>query len=270
MRRRHMGGGDAGRGARRRRWQDLREQPRRGIFLLPSLLTTGNLFSGFLAIILSADGRYVEAAIAIFVAMLLDTLDGKVARLTKTTTQFGVEFDSLADVVSFGVAPAFMLYTFALAPLGRAAWLGAFLFVICGALRLARFNVHSGVSDRRYFVGLPIPAAAGIVASVMLLLGNDELERWQGAAIAAGTYLVAILMVTTFRYYSFKEIDFARRRPTSVLLLVVLAVLIVATHPQWFLFLLFSAYVLSGPTRPLWARRRDGMLAVDKPARDAY
>jgi CDP-diacylglycerol--serine O-phosphatidyltransferase len=269
MRRRHWGG-EVGRGPRRRRWQELREQPRRGIFLLPSLLTTGNLFCGLLAIILAADGRYTEAAVSIFVAMVMDALDGKVARLTKTTSQFGVEFDSLADVVSFGVAPAFMLYSFVLGRLGRAAWLGAFLFAICGALRLARFNVYSGVSDRRYFVGLPIPAAAGIVASVMFLLGNDELERWQQGAIAVGTYIVAVLMVTTFRYYSFKEVDFARRHRTGVLLLVVLAVLVVATQPQWFLFLLFSAYVLSGPTRPVWARRREPALVLDKGARDAH
>jgi CDP-diacylglycerol--serine O-phosphatidyltransferase len=182
--------------------------------------------------------------------------------MTKTTSQFGVELDSLADVVSFGVAPAFVLYSMALAPLGRAAWLGSFLFVICGALRLARFNVYAGVTDKRYFVGLPIPAAAGLVASVVLLLGNDDIPRWLGAALAAGTYLVAILMVTTFRYYSFKEIDFARRRPAGVLVLVVLGVLIVATHPQWFLFLLFFAYALSGPTRPLWARRRDAVPAA--------
>jgi CDP-diacylglycerol--serine O-phosphatidyltransferase len=269
MRRRHWGA-ESGRGPRRRRWQELRQQPRRGIFLLPSLLTTANLFCGLLAIKWAAEGYFTEAAISIFVAMVLDTLDGKVARLTRTTTQFGVEFDSLADIVSFGVAPAFMLYSFALQPFGRPGWLAAFLFVICGALRLARFNVHSGVSDRRYFVGLPIPAAAGMVASVMLLLGNDQLERWQGAAIAAGTYIVAVLMVTTFRYYSFKEIDFARRHRTGVLLLVVLGVLVVATHPQWFLFLLFSVYVLSGPTRPLWTRRREPALSLDKGARDAH
>jgi CDP-diacylglycerol--serine O-phosphatidyltransferase len=161
-----------------------------------------------------------------------------------------------------------MLYTLALNGLGRAAWLGAFLFVICGALRLARFNVYSGVTDRRYFVGLPTPAAAGAVASVVLLLGDEEVNRWIGAAVAAGTYIVAILMVSTFRYYSFKEIDFARRRPTGVLLLVVLAVLIVATHPQWFLFLLFSAYVVSGPTRPLWARRREGPALAERALRD--
>src|SRR6266536_3000524 len=247
MRRRHFSA-EGVRGPRRRRWQELREHPRRGIFLLPSLLTTGNLFCGFLALILTAEARFVEASVAIFVAMVMDVLDGKVARLTKTTTQFGVEFDSLADVVSFCVAPAFMLYT----------------------LALARLNVHSGVSDRRYFVGLPTPAAAGIVASVVLFLGNGVISQWEGAAIAAGTYIVAILMVSTFRYYSFKEIDFARRRPTGVLLLFVLAVLIVATHPQWFLFLLFSAYVLSGPTRPVWARRREGALVVEKGIRDAY
>ena len=263
-------GNDAGRSPRRRKWQELRQQPRRGIFLLPSLLTTGNLFCGFLALVLASQSRFTEAAVSLFVAMVMDTLDGKVARLTKTTTQFGVEFDSLADVVSFGVAPAFMLYAFALAPLGRTAWLGAFLFATCGALRLARFNVYSGVTDRRYFVGLPIPAAAGMAASVVLLLGDDEIPRWLGAAIAAGTYLVSILMVTTFRYYSFKEIDFARRRPASVLVLVVLGVLIVATHPQWFLFVLFAAYVLSGPTRPLWARRREASSAAEREHGDGH
>jgi CDP-diacylglycerol--serine O-phosphatidyltransferase len=202
--------------------------------------------------------------------MVMDMLDGKVARLTKTTTQFGVEFDSLADVVSFGVAPAFMVYSMALAPLGRAAWLGAFLFVICGALRLARFNVYTGVTDRRYFVGLPIPAAAGMVGSVVLLVGGEELDRWQASLIAVGTYLVSLLMVSTFRYWSFKEIDLARRRPVGLLLLVVLAVLIVATHPQWFLFALFTAYLLSGPTRPLWARRREGLGPLEKAPRDAH
>ena len=256
MRRRQHQSGDGARHPRGRRWQEFREQPRRGIFLLPSLLTTGNLFCGFLAIVLSAQSRFVEAAVAVFVGMILDILDGKVARLTKTTTQFGVEFDSLADVVSFCVAPAFMLYALALQQFGRVAWLGAFLFVICGALRLARFNVYQGVTDRRYFVGLPTPAAAGLVAATALLLEGTEIARWQAAAISVGTVIVALLMVSTFRYYSFKEVDFARRRPAQVLVLVVLGVLIVATHPEWFLFILFSLYLLSGPTRPLWARRR--------------
>jgi len=270
VRRRHQSG-EGARHPRQRRWQELREHPRRGIFLLPSLLTTANLFCGFLAIVLSAESRFVEAAIAVFVGLVLDILDGKVARLTRTTTQFGVEFDSLADVVSFCVAPAYMLYSLALAHAGRIAWLGAFLFVICGALRLARFNVYQGVTDRRYFVGLPTPAAAGIVASTAFLLEGAAMPRWQAAAISVGTVVVALLMVSTFRYYSFKEVDFARRRPAQVLVLVVLAGLIVATHPQWFLFILFALYLLSGPTRPLWARRRGEQVpSVDRAARDAH
>src|SRR5919204_5932316 len=154
---------------RRRRWQELREKRSRGIFLLPSLLTTGNLFCGFFAMLLTMDDRYTEAAAAIFVAMVMDLLDGRVARLMKATSQFGVEFDSLADVVSFCVAPGFLVYSFALQDLGRPAWFGAFLFVICGALRLARFNVHTGTTDRRFFTGLSTPAAAGVVTSTVVL-----------------------------------------------------------------------------------------------------
>jgi len=242
---------------RRRRWQEFREKRKRGIFLLPSLLTTGNLAGGFLSIILTLEGRYDHAALAVFVAIFLDILDGKVARLTKTTTQFGVEFDSLADIVSFCVAPAFLLHAWALSQLGRAAWVAAFLFVICGALRLARFNVYSGASDRRFFVGLPTPAAAGLVASMVLLLGETELARWERLAITGATYALALLMVSTFRYWSFKEVDFAKRHPVSVLLVAVLAVLIVATHPQLFLFALFTIYALSGPARRLAVRKAE-------------
>ena len=236
---------------RRRRWNELREQRGRGIFLLPSLLTTGNLFCGFFALLLTVESRYAEASLAIFVAMVMDMLDGRVARLMKATSQFGVEFDSLADVVSFCVAPAFLLYSFALAGLGRPAWFGAFLFVICGALRLARFNVYTGVIDRRFFVGLPTPAAAGVVVSTVLLLQGEEPPRWVLVAIAVGTYLTALLMVSTFRYWSFKEIDFARRRPVQTLLVVVLSVMIVATNHELFPFLLFGIYALSGPARSL-------------------
>ncbi|MCI0548351.1 MAG: CDP-diacylglycerol--serine O-phosphatidyltransferase [Candidatus Rokubacteria bacterium] len=269
MRRRPLAG-DGHRGPRRRRWERLREHRQRGIFLLPSLLTTGNLFCGFLALILATRERYTEAAAAIFVAMVLDFLDGKVARLTRTTTQFGVEFDSLADVVSFCVAPAFLVYSAVLAPLGRAAWLAAFLFVICGALRLARFNVHAGVTDRRFFVGLSTPAGAGVLCAIILLVDGDEVSRWLGFAIAVAVYLTGLLMVSTFRYHSFKEVDFARRRPAGVLLVVVLGLLIVATHPQWFLFLLFTTYALSGPARPLWVRRREGSFRADVGPRDAH
>src|SRR5262245_21775180 len=149
-------GGGLGGGRRGPLRQKMR---RRGIFLLPSLLTTGNLFCGFFALVLMLDQRYAEAALAIFVAMVMDLLDGRVARLMRATSQFGVEYDSLADVVSFCVAPGFLLYSFALRDLGRPAWFGAFLFVICGALRLARFNVQTGTVDRGFFVGLSPPAA---------------------------------------------------------------------------------------------------------------
>jgi len=238
-------------GGRRRRWQELRDKRQRGIYLLPSLLTTGNLVCGFLALLLTANNRFTEASLAIFVAMVMDLLDGRVARLMKATSQFGVEFDSLADVVSFCVAPAFLLYAFALRDLGRPAWFGAFLFVICGALRLARFNVQTATVDRRFFIGLSTPAAAGIVASGVLLLGSEPLERYERVAVAIGSYLTALLMVSTFRYWSFKEFDFARRRPLQTLLVLVLGVMIVAVKPELFLFLLFAGYAVSGPVRRL-------------------
>ena len=247
-------------GAGRERWEALKEKRKRGIFLLPSLLTTGNIFCGLLSMIYTLDGRYTESAVAILVAMVMDVLDGKVARLTKTTTQFGVEFDSLADVVSFGVAPGLLLYSWALGSLGRMGWLAAFLFVICGALRLARFNVITAVTDRRFFVGLPIPAAAGCVASTVLLLGEREWSRWEPVALTVATYFLAMLMVSTFRYWSFKELDFARRRPFRILIFVVLGVLIVASHPQLFLFLSFGLYTLSGPARRLFMRKSEGPL----------
>ncbi len=250
-------------GERRRGWQTLRENRRHGIYLLPSLLTIGNLFSGFLSMVLTFDGRYTEAALAIFVAMVMDILDGRVARLTKTTTLFGKEFDSLADIVSFGVAPGLLLYSYAFKDLGRIGWLAAFLFVICGALRLARFNVMTGSQDRRFFVGLPIPGAAGAVASWVLLLGDREFARWELVALALATYLLAFLMVSNVRYYSFKEFDFAREHPFGVVLLIVLAVLIIASYPDLFAFLLFGTYVLSGVARRLVFRRRERAMAPE-------
>jgi CDP-diacylglycerol--serine O-phosphatidyltransferase len=258
IRRRH------GKVARRRRWEGLREKRSRSIFLLPSLLTTGNLFCGFLALLLTVQGRYTDAAIAIFVAMVMDLLDGRVARLMKATSQFGVEYDSLADVVSFCVAPAFLMYAFALAQLGRPAWFAAFLFAICGALRLARFNVFTGVADKRYFTGLSIPAAAGVLGSSVVFVGSLGLEPSRAVlvAMAGGTYLVALLMVSTFKYWSFKEIGWAQRHPAQTLLLVVLGVMIVATNPEFFLFIIFTGYALSGPVRRLIV----GRAAAPEPA----
>lgn len=244
-------------GPKRRRWSELRERQRQRIFLLPGLLTTANLFGGFYAIVLTLEGRYQWAALALLVAMVMDVLDGNVARLTRTTTQFGVEFDSLADVVSFGVAPGLLLYSWALAPLGRVGQGAAFLYVICGALRLARFNVLTGITDRRYFIGLPIPGAAGAVAAMVLFFGSTEFGRAELFALACATYLLAFLMISNIRYYSFKELDFAKRHAFGVLLLVVLGVLIVASQWQLFLFLAFGAYALSGPVRRVLLRQRE-------------
>ena len=238
-----------GKGMRRRRWNELRARRGQGVFLLHALLTIGNLFSGFYSLILSFDQRHTEAAYAIFVAMIMDMLDGRVARLVKATSQFGVEFDSLADVVSFCVAPAFLMYSYALKDLSRPAWFGAFLFVICGALRLARFNVQTGTVDRRFFIGLSTPAAAGVVASSVVLLGDEPPERWAQIALAVAAGVLALLMVSTFRYWSFKEVDFLRRRPVQSLLVVVLAIMIVATKHDVFLFALFTGYAVSGPVR---------------------
>jgi CDP-diacylglycerol---serine O-phosphatidyltransferase len=234
---------------RRRRWSELRERQRQTVFLLPGLLTTGNLLAGFYSIVLSLDGRYQWAALALFVGMVMDMLDGKVARLTRTTTQFGIEFDSLADVVSFGVAPALLLYAWALQPLGRVGAGAAFLYVICGALRLARFNVLTGITDRRYFIGLPIPGAAGVVASTVLFFETGDFDRGALFALALATYLLAFLMISNIRYYSFKDLNFAKRHPFPVLLVAALGIVIVFAYPQKAAFLILCTYALSGPAR---------------------
>ncbi len=257
-----------GRGVRRRRWQELRDRRRQGIYLLPSLLTTGNLFCGFFALLLTVENQYKQAALAIFVAMIMDLLDGRVARLMKATSQFGLEFDSLADVVSFCVAPAFLIYSFALSVLGRPAWFGAFLFVICGALRLARFNVHTGTADRRYFIGLSTPAAAGVLCAAVILFRDAPASPWLLAGLAVGTYFVALLMVSTFRYWSFKELGFARRWPLQTLLVVVLGVMIVATDHELFLFLIFVGYAASGPIRRLIVGRTPATAPAEHAAKE--
>ena len=244
-------------GIRRRRWSELRERRRQTVFLLPGLLTTGNLLAGFYSIVLTLDGRYEWAALALFVGMLMDMLDGKVARLTRTTTQFGIEFDSLADLVSFGVAPALLLYAWAHQPLGRVGAGAAFLYVICGALRLARFNVLTGITDRRYFIGLPIPGAAGTVASTVLFFESWDFGRAWLFVLACATYLVSFLMISNLRYYSFKELNFAKRHPFPVLLVAALGIVIVFAYPQKALFLILCTYALSGPARWVVLRKQE-------------
>ena len=226
--------------------------PTRGIYLLPSILTTFGMFAGFYSIIASINGDFTLAAISIMVAMLWDTLDGWVARLTNTQSKFGAEYDSLADLVSFGVAPALLVYEWSLSDLGRIGWLAAFIFLACAALRLARFNTQVGISDKRYFQGLPSPAAAGVIASMIWLkfwkfeyfdFGIVSLSYYVGVGI---TIVCALLMVSNVRYYSFKELD-SKKASFRFLLAIVLSLIVLLSKPNIFLFTGFFLYMLSGP-----------------------
>ena len=225
---------------------------KRGIYLLPSVLTTFGMFAGFYSIISSINGDFTIAAIAIMIAMMWDTLDGRVARLTNTQSDFGAEYDSLADLVSFGLAPALLVYQWTLFELGRFGWLAAFMYLTCAALRLARFNTQIGVADKRYFQGLPSPAAAGVIASMIWLkiwtfasFDSDviSLGYYLGAGI---TILCSLLMVSNLRYYSFKELD-SKKASFRFLLIVIMSLIILVYKPNIILFTGFFIYLLSGP-----------------------
>ena len=236
-----------------------RERLSRGLFLLPTLFTVGNLFCGYLSIWRSIQGTFEAAAIYIIVAAVLDALDGRVARWTHSASEFGEEYDSLADLVSFGVAPAVLAYSWGLADFQRVGWLASFLFVVCGSMRLARFNIQTKVADKRYFVGLPIPAAAGTIAA--LVLGTPERlvdRRWMTGLLAL-TILLSYLMISTIRYRSFKEhLDLKRSRPIWILPLIALAFAIIRLEPELLLLVVALAFALSGPIAKIWsfARRR--------------
>ncbi|MCD6707154.1 MAG: CDP-diacylglycerol--serine O-phosphatidyltransferase [Thiobacillus sp.] len=220
----------------------------RGIYLLPNLFTTGALFAGFYAIVQAMNGRFEHAAVAIFIAMVLDGLDGRVARMTHTQSAFGAEYDSLSDMVSFGVAPALVIYEFALQGMGKLGWIAAFVYCAGAALRLARFNTQLDVvTDKRFFQGLPSPASAALVAGfvwVMVEYGvAGEDVRWLAAAIAL---FGGLTMVSNFRFYSGKEINLRKSVPFFVILLIVLAFILVSTSPPEVLFGVFVLYGLSG------------------------
>ena len=230
---------------------------RRGIYLLPNLLTTGALFSGYYAITSAIGGRYETAVIAIFVAMILDGLDGRVARLTHTESEFGVQYDSLSDMISFGAAPALVMYLWAFVGFGKVGLFAAFVHMAGGALRLARFNAQVGTADKRYFQGLPSPAAAAIIAGfiwICLAHGYDiEVVKYPAIVLTIST---GLLMVSNFRYSSFKEIDFRGKVPFIVAISVMLAIAFVMAQPETMLFLLFLGYAISGPIVTLVMRRR--------------
>src|SRR5512146_903054 len=236
---------------------------RRGIYLLPNAFTTAALFAGFYAIGQAMNTNFDQAAVAIFVAMVLDGLDGRVARLTRTQSAFGAEYDSLSDMVCFGAAPALVMYEWALKSLGRLGWIAAFIYCAGAALRLARFNTNLGVVDKRYFQGLPSPAAAALVAGFIWVVDDFKIEavgtmRWIACII---TLFAGLTMVSNVPFYSFKDINFRRIVPFWALLLVVFAVILNSTHPPTVLFLLFVAYSLSGYVVWLWNRRKKRTIA---------
>jgi CDP-diacylglycerol---serine O-phosphatidyltransferase len=221
---------------------------RRGIhiYILPNLFTTGNMFFGFYSIIASLKGDFVMAAYAIIFAAVFDTLDGRVARMTQGTSKFGMEYDSLSDLISFGVAPAILLYLWALKPFDRIGWLACFLFMACGALRLARFNVQATSVEKKYFQGLPIPMAAGIVATSVTAFTQTGWDPQRSPVILAITVLLGFVMVSTFRYRSFKELDFKQRKPFFVLIIGLCVLVFIASNPEVNLFIAFTTYAVLG------------------------
>jgi CDP-diacylglycerol--serine O-phosphatidyltransferase len=225
---------------------ERRHPTRRGVALLPSLFTMGNMFCGYACIVYAMRGDFETAAPFIGIAIVLDMLDGRIARLTGTASDFGVQFDSLADVISFGIAPAILSFAWGLSPLRRFGLATGFLFVSAAALRLARFNIQSaGGGDKRYFVGMPSPAAAGIIASTVYVFPTGMRDYTEALPVLALVLVPAMLMVSTIRFRSFKTIDLQMRRPYTVLFLIALGIMAVAAHPKYALMGISYGYLLS-------------------------
>lgn len=246
----------------RRPKRPSRESFRRGIFLLPSLFTVGNMLAGFASILHSIAGRLEQAGWLIFLAGILDGLDGRIARLTKSTSEFGKEYDSLADVVSFGVAPAVLAFQWGLWGMGRLGWAAAFLFVVAGSVRLARFNIHADHVDRRYFVGLPIPGGAGAVTLLVLIAPEPVMTPTGSVLVCLFVLAVSLLMVSTIRYRSFKDLDLRQRWPAKAFFFIAAVVAIVAFSPLPAMGAMLGIYLLSGPAA--WIANR--LRRTPKPA----
>lgn len=249
---------------------------RYGIYLLPNLFTTGALFAGFYAIVAAMNQRFEAAAVAIFVAMILDGMDGRIARLTNTESEFGMHYDSLSDMVSFGLTPALVMYSWSLAEVGKIGWLAAFIYAAAAALRLARFNTQVGVVDKRYFQGLPSPAAAGLIAGLVWL---GERYEFEGFIVTHGftlllTVAAGVLMVSNVRFNSFKNLDLRGRVPFMTVLAIVLVFVLISIEPPLVLFGLLLLYAVSGPVLTLMTlrkhrSRRAGLAETDAAARPA-
>lgn len=235
----------------------MRKKNRKGIYLLPNLLTSMSLFSGFYAIVAAMDKKFIYAAMAIFIAAIFDMLDGRVARMTGSASKFGVEYDSLSDVIAFGVAPALLAYLWALKVHGRFGWLAAFLYVACGALRLARFNIQSDSVQKKQFLGLPIPAAAvAIAGSVLFYSWLGFKGELKSILMPILIYILAFLMVSDVRYYSFKDMAFFKGKPFRSTVAAILSLVIIFIEPQITLFVATFAYILSGPVYTLARGRK--------------
>jgi CDP-diacylglycerol--serine O-phosphatidyltransferase len=227
--------------------RDPNRKPKKGVYLLPNTLTLCGMFAGFFAILSAINGDFLPAAWAIIIATIFNGLDGWIARLTNTSTRFGIELDSLSDLVAFGVAPSVMMYKWVLSPFERLGWAAAFLFVACGALRLARFNVQTGTPGSKAFKGMPIPAAATIISSIVIFY----YDFWSGVPdknvfFPVITILIALLMVSTLRYHGLKEIDFRERKPFWVLIIFVLVLFVLLIHPSTAIFIFSIAYLIWG------------------------
>jgi len=229
---------------------------RRGIYLLPNLFTTAALFAGYYAIVAAMQGHFESAAIAIFIAMILDGLDGRVARMTNTQSDFGAQYDSLADLASFGIAPSLVMYQWALSDMGKLGWLAAFIYTASAALRLARFNTQVGTADKNYFQGLASPAAAAIIAA-LVWVGNDYFEPGKvlNSVALVITVCAGLLMMSNFRYNSFKGIDLRGKVPFLTMLVFVLVIVLVTYDPPIVLFVVFFGYALSGPVMTIFQLR---------------
>jgi CDP-diacylglycerol---serine O-phosphatidyltransferase len=239
---------------------------RRGVYLLPSLFTVGNMFCGYACVVYAMRGEYETAAPFIGFAIVLDILDGRIARLTGTASAFGVEFDSLADVISFGIAPAILSFAWGLAPLGRLGWAAGFMFVTAAAMRLARFNIQGATAlDKRYFVGMPSPAAAAVPAATVLAYPAGLSDYREALPALAMVLIPAALMVSTIRFRSFKTIDLRTRRPYGILFLIAAAMVAVTTHPRFVLLALAYAYLASAFVGMAISRlrHRDGQVATE-------
>lgn len=225
---------------------------KKGIYILPNSLTLCGMFAGFYAMVATLGGNYVHASWAIIIAGLFDGIDGWVARLTGSTTKFGIELDSLSDVIAFGVAPSVLLYKWTLSSFGRLGAAAAFLFVACGALRLARYNVQMGSEEKKHFTGMPIPAAAFIVASMVLFYAELDIEHSKSFYALFIVFICAALMVSTMKFHSQKEMNLGRRKPFWILVGVVLFLAVFIMHPELTLFIMGVLYLISGPAEALY------------------